>query len=182
MTEIAQLFDKPHVRDMSGTSDDIEVIDLPAHYPLDGNAECRNCHREFTPRRGTGGRPQVYCSAECRRDADAERKANAPIREQRAPQRAERPAPEPLRNEFALVAPERAGNGDAFDWIDNSADVVLPEQSAVAVYENARGEIVIRQEKSWCEDHDHIVVVRPENLMTLIDKLCDLAGVGNAGR
>jgi hypothetical protein len=153
---------------------------LPADYPLDGNAECRSCHREFTPRKGTGGKPQVYCSAECRREADAERKANPTQREQRAPQRAASPAPAPLKNEFALVAPET--NGKSFDWIDDRNAVLLSEQRAVAAYFNADDDLVIRQERSWCDDEDQIVVIHKDNIAAFIDKLTDICGIPSVGK
>lgn len=80
----------------------------------------------------------------------------------------------------AVVKPEHENNPDAFDWLEN-ASVIVPEQAAIAVYLNPRGDYVIRQERSWCEDEDHVVCVRPENLMALIDRLCDLAGIPSAG-
>jgi hypothetical protein len=153
----------------------------PSDYPLDGNAACRNCHREFTPRKGSGGHRQVYCSSECRREADAERKANSPQRAQRAPQRAENLALEPLKGEFAMVAPD-AGDAGGWDWINDAADIVCPEQQAVAVYTNTRGDVVIRQQQSWYDDADQFVVVRPEHLQALIDRLRVIVGIGGAGR
>ena len=49
-----------------------------------GKCECHHCGEFFDPRSGSGGKKQKYCTEECRRAADNERKANAPQRAQRA--------------------------------------------------------------------------------------------------
>ena len=36
--------------------------------------QCRTCSAEFTAATAGRGRPSVYCSAECRRQADVDRK------------------------------------------------------------------------------------------------------------
>jgi hypothetical protein len=69
--------------------------------------------------------------------------------------------------------------GHDFDWVEN-ADIVVQEQRATAVYINPKGHVVIRQERSWCEEEDPFIVIKPENLMPLIDRLCEIAGIGSA--
>jgi hypothetical protein len=59
---------------------------------------------------------------------------------------------------------------DDFRWNADNEDVLLPEQLATAIYENAAGGIVIRQEGQQGED-DVYVVIRPEYLMRVIDRL-----------
>ena len=67
-----------------------------------------------------------------------------------------------------------------FDWYkDNS--IVLEEQPATAVYTNNRNAIVIRQRAPY-PDEDMFVFIGPHNLMTLIDRLCDMAGIPSAGK
>ena len=66
-----------------------------------------------------------------------------------------------------------------FDWNDDDA-VLLEQQPLTAIYENPKEQIVIRQ-SAWPDDDVYVVISRP-NLMTVIDRLCELAGVGSAGR
>ena len=68
-----------------------------------------------------------------------------------------------------------------FDWSQDDS-VVAPEQRAIAVYENNGGGITIRQEAGPLETEDSIVFIARSNLQAVIDKLCDLAGIGSAGR
>ena len=66
--------------------------------------------------------------------------------------------------------------GREFDW-RNDEDVLLPEQTAIAVYLNPKGGLVIRQERRWDEDQDTIIVIARNNVMPFIDKLTDVAGI-----
>jgi hypothetical protein len=140
-------------------------------------SECLQCGESFMPRAKSGGKPQKFCSEKCRREADAERKANAP----NAPQR-ETPAdiPEPSivakHPEFALVAAEPKDDGCWF--IDNRQNIVLPEQQAVAIYWNERDDLVIRQERSWCDETDHVVLIQRANLCAFIEKLQQIVKEG----
>ena len=68
---------------------------------------------------------------------------------------------------------------DDFDWSRDDS-IVLNEQPATAVYENTAGDIVIRQARAWDREDDTICVIAKQNLQVVIDKLCDLAGIGSA--
>lgn len=57
---------------------------------------------------------------------------------------------------------------DEFDW--SLETPVIMAQLAVTVYWNARGELVIRQER-WCDDEDDLVIVTRENARTLANKI-----------
>jgi hypothetical protein len=61
---------------------------------------------------------------------------------------------------------------DKFSWLDarNAGDVVVPEQAAIAVYENDNGDLVIRQESSFGED-DHYIYIQHAYLPRLIASL-----------
>jgi hypothetical protein len=64
-----------------------------------------------------------------------------------------------------------------FTWNElKNDDVIVPSVRAVAVYENQAGEIVIRQERSWSEDEDPVVIVPRAYLGPLIAKLKAMAG------
>jgi hypothetical protein len=89
---------------------------------------------------------------------------------------AETPA---LESAAMPVSEERPANPepDEFDW-GNSAneDVVIAAQHSIAVYWNAAGAITIRQERSWCDEYDPIVVVQPQHVQALVDRLIWLRG------
>jgi len=50
-------------------------------------------------------------------------------------------------------------SGADFQWYGNLADVVVPEQFAIAVYPNADGDIVIRQKGDAYEEPDATIIV-----------------------
>src|SRR5215475_14577221 len=89
------------------------VVELPKQH------KCEQCGLPFEPRKRRGGKPQRFCSAQCRQ------RLNNSQRFKPGPQRFT--ATETLGTE-TLAA-------DAFDW---SADdsIVLHHQPAVAVYIN----------------------------------------------
>jgi hypothetical protein len=58
--------------------------------------------------------------------------------------------------------------------------VVLPQQEATAVYVNRDNDVVIRQRR-WPED-DVFIYIQNANVMTFIDKLCDVAGIPSFGK
>ena len=106
---------------------------------------CEQCDAPFAPRRGTGGKPQRFCSADCRAIFHAQRKQRGTphvgdVDGGGAEQRVLEPPPVP-----ALKAATQSDGWD-FDWSKNKDDIVVPGQPAIAVYFNPRGEVVIRQE------------------------------------
>lgn len=139
----------------------LPLADLPTAVT---NPECQHCGEMFTPRKGTGGRPQIYCSAPCRTAANATRPKPEP------------PAQPPSLPAIVTPKPPQPPQPPEFDWWGNNADVVIPEQQGIAVYENLRGEIVIRQKRDWCDEDDTYIAVQRQNLRTLIDKLVDMEG------
>jgi hypothetical protein len=132
-----------------------------------GTTPCDHCGTRFEARKGTGGKPQRFCSAKCRAVFHATKEElEAPTKTPPAP------APAPVK---ATPPPD---DDDEFNW--STADVVIPSQPGIAVYFNPRGEVVIRQESQMHPDEDHYVFVQMKNLQLLIDKLCDIAGIGGA--
>jgi hypothetical protein len=70
---------------------------------------------------------------------------------------------------------------DDFDWCNDDA-VVCVEQIPVAAYLNEAGCLVIRQKADWPhQEDDAFVIVAEANVMTFIDKICDLAGIPSVG-
>jgi hypothetical protein len=84
---------------------------------------------------------------------------------------------EPAKKTCALTVPVSAESAD-FDWYDDDV-IAVREQRAIAVYFNPAGNIVIRQQ-TW-PDEDPFVVISPDNLMLVIDRLCEIAGIPAAG-
>lgn len=63
-----------------------------------------------------------------------------------------------------------------FDWTNDNPDVVAPDARATAVYLNAEGEIVIRQQKAWDEEDDPFLALPPEYAIRVARKILRLAG------
>lgn len=61
---------------------------------------------------------------------------------------------------------------DEFNWVDarKEGTVVVPEQAAIAVYENPNGDLVIRQQGEMGED-DHFIYIQHTYLPRLIASL-----------
>jgi hypothetical protein len=59
-----------------------------------------------------------------------------------------------------------------FDWTGEDRDsIIVHHQPAIAVYRNADGHVVIRQEGHYGPEEDHFVLVRPENAARLVDAI-----------
>lgn len=58
----------------------------------------------------------------------------------------------------------------SFNW-NKDPDVVIRQQLAVAAWLNERGELVILQQRDWCDEYDTTIVIAPGNIQALIDKL-----------
>src|SRR3954453_13463608 len=132
-----------HQLDFSSQTPEVPTDGVRANsMPPDGAGPtpsvCEHCGKPFTPRKGTGGKPQRFCSTECRLafHADAQRGQHSPT----------------CSAATTLAAPKVPSEAkaaqwddDGFDWFDHSSEspVVLPEQQAVAVYFNRNGELVI---------------------------------------
>jgi len=132
---------------------------------------CEHCSKPFEPRSGSGGKPQRFCSPECRAASHTK-----PQRAQRSPtcsNAGQLPAVRPPKTEDAS-----AGTVEDFDWSDTES-VILPEQPATAVYFNPRGELIIRQ-KRWPDD-DSFIYIAPDFVSEFIDKLCDIIGIPSVG-
>jgi hypothetical protein len=148
---------------------------------------CEQCSQPFAPRERSGGKPQRFCSPECRTAFHSENRQ----RDQRAPtcsaitDQPATPIAEPVSAEtratLAALIEKHSEPADDFDWFKDDS-IVLEEQPTTAVYTNSRNAIVIRQRAASYPDEDQFVFIAPHNLMTLIDRLCDMAGIPSAGK
>jgi hypothetical protein len=131
---------------------------------------CDHCGKPFTPRNGSGGKAQKFCSPECRQSFHAQRsQRREPHVGDSEPIAIEQPPPEIPTSE----TPEDSERD--FSWCDEL--IVVPAQPAIAVYLNPRGEVVIRQEGPGLNgyDDDHFIYVQVKNLGPLIDRLRRIA-------
>jgi hypothetical protein len=64
-----------------------------------------------------------------------------------------------------------------FDWNDDDSNVVVPEQAAIAVYLNPRGNVVIRQAGQYRPDEDSFVIVAPDHAAAVADAILRVAGL-----
>jgi hypothetical protein len=145
-----------------------------------GDIRCQHCDEWFTPRTGSGGKPAKFCSTECRRAADAERKANAPNARQRASGMTEAEAVAYAEKAAkATLANLQRDEASDFDWRADDC-VVLQEQAETAIYFNDSGGLVIRQ-RNWPHE-DQTVIITKECIEAFHDKLCDALGIGSIGR
>jgi hypothetical protein len=161
---------------MTGTT-----YELPSAAQLQPTQNCAHCGESFTPRVGTGGKPQKYCCAECRRAADSQRGPTRPTRDA-APQLALVESRE--NGEAPQEPPKTASDAPAdhsgeIDWICDES-VILKEQYSTAVYFNREGELVIVQRR-WF-DEDQTIFIAAEHVELFLDKLTDICGVPSFGK
>lgn len=70
---------------------------------------------------------------------------------------------------------------DPEDFSPGNPDLLIPCQPATKVYQNNYGQLVICQDRPEVDEPAYLYF-SPEYLMTLIDRLCDLAGIPEAGK
>lgn len=152
---------------------------LPPDRCEQGERRCRHCERPFKPRTKTGGRPQLYCSPECRTAFHAEHANETPNASQRRKPHVGMPSAT-----STVPAEEREeplqGHESGYEPWDNEDAFKLPEQGLVAVYPNNHEQIVIREKAGPFDEVDSCVFIHRKNLVALIDKLCEFAGIGSA--
>jgi hypothetical protein len=88
--------------------------------------------------------------------------------------------PDPAAPPKPTVEPPQV-KGTDFSWTNEEA-VVLREQRQTAIYWNPDGDLVLRQRADWDEANDPYLVIGANNLQDFIDAICDMAGIGSAGR
>jgi hypothetical protein len=124
---------------------------------------CEACGATFMPRSQSGGKPQRYCSPECRKSPKA---TGNPIEQDATPT----VAPEP---------PKKDGEVVDFDWSDPRL-TTIEEQPQTAIYINASGSLVIRQWR-YPED-DAIAIITRSALDDFLEKVTDVGGIPSFGR
>src|SRR6266480_3800710 len=66
-----------------------------------------------------------------------------------------------------------------FDWHNagDAEDIAIPQQQAVAIYNNVAGDVVIRQAGLYDPSEDAFVHVSPRNALALVKAILDKAGL-----
>jgi hypothetical protein len=159
-----------HQLDFPSVNSVVNSVEQPEQNSVE-QPVCQHCTKPFTPRKGTGGKPQRFCHSDCRSAFHAKAPTCAPhVGKVSAPA-----VTVPTKQTATSDASE--SDGDADFWIDNRADVVLRGQQATAIYRNEADALVIRQEKSWCDEYDMVICITRDNEQKFIDALCDALGI-----
>src|SRR5687768_15894701 len=61
--------------------------------------------------------------------------------------------------------------GDESDWSSSAPNIIIQQQPRTKVYTNVNDQVVIRQERDWCENDDPFVYFSRENVPALISAL-----------
>jgi hypothetical protein len=155
----------------------IESTDTPTSQNLQAT-RCEHCEEIFAPRKGSGGKPQRFCSTECRKAFHAGAVPNI------------HDAPDDVGADVGKT-PQDVDNGTAtwrlpsyvghssrdqeeFNW--RGPDVVIRNQYGTAVYFNPHDELVIRQERPD-NDEDSFVFIQQAFIQEFLERLCDACGI-----
>jgi hypothetical protein len=116
---------------------------------------CRHCGKGFEPRKGSGGRPQRFCSPQCRTawHADGQRGQRSPT------------CSEPNAKALPIEPPKEKS-------------LVLSQNEITIEHDDQTGEWVIRQ-KNWPDD-DAQIYINDEAVHDFVDRLTDYLGYGSA--
>lgn len=121
--------------------------DMSELSPGQSGTSCEQCHEPFAPRQGSGGKPQRFCSEQCRRQfhaaAPPTRGAGVGAVEVQAPP-SQATLPTPAANSRA--APTKPA-------------CLLAPQNGIEIERDGYGNLVIRQ-NNWPEDDNEILIHR----------------------
>jgi hypothetical protein len=68
---------------------------------------------------------------------------------------------------------------DDFSWNDVEENVIVPEQAAIAIYNNPRSDVVIRQAGRYGMDEDHFIVLHPSHALAIAKAVLATAGLAD---
>jgi hypothetical protein len=161
--------------------------------PIVDLATCEQCGEQFASRAGSGGKPQRFCSSQCRQRWHDANPNVAQRGDSHVGGADGRPGKEPFEEKLASGLPiggklpsgphdlvVRRDDPDHFDWIHDES-IVLKEQPATAIYRNRENSVIIRQQAAWDRDEDSFVFITEQNAMAFLDQLCDLMGIAEFG-
>ena len=170
---------------------------------------CGHCGADLPPRTHSGGPPRRFCSNKCRsaHHAGCNPPSNPTVNSPSNASPWGHPrhlaksggsggsrvdavaslvaelvrtnTPQELVDRVVQAITPEAPAEENFDWSRDDS-IVMKDQPATALYWNRNGQLVIRQEAGALEDTDSFIYVAPNQIRTLIDRLCDAIGVGGA--
>ena len=106
---------------------------LPCNSSDDDLPLCERCNKPFTPRSRSGGKPQRFCSSECRTASHAGSQRSGSQRQDDEQNVGKTPTLE------IVGKTESHDDPDEFDW--SGECVVIQEQPATAIYFQSRGRV-----------------------------------------
>ncbi|MGD0533546.1 MAG: hypothetical protein ABSA62_15130 [Methyloceanibacter sp.] len=68
---------------------------------------------------------------------------------------------------------------DEFDWDDVASTVVQQAVEKVAIFSNPNGDIVVRQERCWNDEHDTFIVIARGHAPTAAYAILEAVGMGD---
>jgi hypothetical protein len=143
--------------------------------PLREQRTCEQCGESFTAQSGSGGKPQRFCSSECRlasRSGSQCASSQCASDQQNANETPNKPPT--LATLETVGKTESHDDPDEFDW--SGENVLIREQPATAVYFNPEGALVIRQKADYRDD-DPFIYIGADHIEAFLEKLCDVCGV-----
>jgi hypothetical protein len=149
--------------------------------PVTAPGTCEHCNKPFPPRdANTGGQPKRFCSATCRKAANNSKRGQRLRQrindgEQRLTLNLANNSTNPPTSQIGTpttqaTPPKQKSHYE--EWEELKEDIVIQDQPKVAVYANARNQVVIRADGDGGSfSHDMWVIVSPPNLSALISRL-----------
>jgi hypothetical protein len=143
---------------------------------------CERCKQPFEPRsKKSGGRPQRFCSATCRKANNNSKRSqrltdvgerltlNSNNNSQQLNSSPTFPSETLQQPTNVSATPQPVPKRPDFDWDEES--VLIHEQPTIAVYANVHDQVVIRSQGDGYWTEDQWVVVSRANLPTLVSRL-----------
>lgn len=140
-------------------------------------ADCEQCGTEFKPRHTSGGSPQRYCSADCRK---ASHKSSQ--RSQRPTTNAPASPASPASSPASPASHETRLNDNetlatAADTTPPKGELLLAAQSQITAERDEHGNLILRQ-PNWPDD-DSVIVIHADYADQFIDRLTDIMGIAS---
>jgi hypothetical protein len=146
---------------LAGKSD---TADTPAA-PEKQESICENCGSVFEPRKGSGGKPQRFCSPQCRKGSQRPNDVVPNVND----------APRVGEDVGRGVGLDVGDETREFNWAAPDNCIALESQLTTVLYRNRDDSLVIRQ-WNWPDD-DHYIVITKQNIGAFLDKLADFCGI-----
>jgi hypothetical protein len=133
--------------------------------------QCEFCGEPFTPRASSGGKPQRFCSTDCRQQSNDGKRSNKANKANKANKdvSSAQPPPTALAEYCAARAAEEA---KVFAFWEKHT--VIRHQPAVAVYINAADGLTIRQEREPDEDEDTLIAIGRDNINEFVNRVLEI--------